>query len=190
MYLRLSSALCLVAFVLFSTQALYAKPAQNANNRPAANSARTSPRVVLPKKTSAKPKKPAQSQNNQSEWKFYNFPNNSSFLTPDGASRAAAGCTTGVGGTAIYPEHAPTGKALCDAEAQKRGINPDFIKWYASPVFNTWGTPEDNKLCKYENKKMSIVNGKNGGGKWTNVVICEYEPFDCGEKWSYELEKL
>jgi len=36
---------------------------------------------------------------------------------------------------------------------------------------------------------MKLVNGNNSGGKWTNIVICKYEPFDCGDRWKYEVER-
>lgn len=120
--------------------------------------------------------------------KQYNFPNNSAFSHVFN-SRDAAGCPTGVGGTAVYPNHAATGERLCDQEALRQGINPAYMIWYASPVFGTWDSPGDNRLCKYNGSQMQLVNGTQSGGKWTNVVVCEYKPFDCGVRWSYQLQR-
>lgn len=125
--------------------------------------------------------------------KGYNFPNNSPFINVSSTARSSAKCTVGVGGTAIYPGTDTiaklTGEALCDAEAKKRGVNKDYINWYASPVYGTWDSPGNNTLCQFVGNKMKEVSGNAAGGKWTNVVICKYEPFDCGDKWSYTLKR-
>lgn len=82
--------------------------------------------------------------------KGYNIPNNSNVLFPTMSARASTGCPVGVGGTAVYPNHAFTGEKLCDAEATRRGDNPAYIKWLGTPQFGTWDSPGDNKLCKVE----------------------------------------
>jgi hypothetical protein len=60
------------------------------------------------------------------------------------------------------------------------------MKWVASPKYGSWGSPQDNSLCQIVNGSLQYV--KNSGKDWTNIVICKYEPFDCGDDWSYELD--
>lgn len=80
--------------------------------------------------------------------KKYNFPNDIYGFHHVFNSRDAAGCPTGQGGTAVYPEHALTGEILCDQEAQRLGVKKEFMRWYMSPKFAKWSSPGDNKLCK------------------------------------------
>ncbi len=51
--------------------------------------------------------------------KGYDFPNDIYGFHHVWNSRDAAGCPTGQGGTAVMPNHAATGEALCDREAQR-----------------------------------------------------------------------
>lgn len=60
------------------------------------------------------------------------------------------------------------------------------MKWVGSPPYGSWGSPGDNYLCKVVNGSLKYVQG--AGSAWTNVVICKYEPFDCGDRWSYQLD--